>query len=255
MPAALASTGADVIALQEAYLPEDRAALLEALRGSHPFTAGDAPRRRALLGHGMLLLSRFPLRDVRFTPLEDPLWDERALIARGFLSARVEAGAMGLVSVTNAHLTAGGVFAHPEQARVERVRARQLDQAARVVRAQEADARLLVGDLNAGPEASRGNYDAILSRGFIDAQAASGGRQGEATVTWDPNATLNRGTRHGRECPPQRIDHILLSRGHGYTLADARVVLDEATVAAPRGPVTLSDHFGFAATLVRGEGP
>ena len=101
---------------------------------------------------------------------------------------------------------------------------------------------LLVGDLNAGMETSRVNYNEIIGRGFTDAFLSGGG----TGVTWDPDNPLvaNSGENH---LPPQRIDHVFLdSCARDLLVAEkGRIVMNDACVLLPGGEkIPVSDHYG-----------
>jgi endonuclease/exonuclease/phosphatase family metal-dependent hydrolase len=105
---------------------------------------------------------------------------------------------------------------------------------------------LVVGDLNAGPTISRGNYEMMLKAGFKDCVAAC---SQTAIVTWDPANRLNRNGVHGT-CAPQQVDHVFQSsRAWGWHPEGIQRVLDEAFIPAGEGAVTLSDHYGVLVEL------
>jgi endonuclease/exonuclease/phosphatase family metal-dependent hydrolase len=149
------------------------------------------------------------------------------------------------VTLFNVHATAGGLFRHPESARMERIREQQLVQLSD--RALDAPGiAMIVGDLNAGPEASPANFRRLLAEGWHDCATELDG------PTWDPTNNLNIEGPH-RTSPPQRIDHVLVRASDvtsGRLLPGAaRRVLREADVLTRGGRVTPSDHCGLLVEL------
>lgn len=234
LPPALADTGADVICLQEAFSPRHRDVLVDGLRNTHPYAAlCDGGRRR--LTHGLLVLSRTPLRDVSFTRFTAVQPWQRLLVRPGVLTATVTAPGIGDVRVLDVHATAGGGVG-PEAPRVERLRDRQLLQASQLGLGSDVPT-LLCGDLNTGPQASPANLTRLLQQGWSNPVSAG--------TTWDPTNPLNRGGLFDGS-PAQRVDHVLLDPVAATRLLvrDARVVLDRPAVEVPGGWVTVSDHAG-----------
>ena len=74
---------------------------------------------------------------------------------------------------------------------------------------------IILGDLNMGPGSSPGNYDFMLSQGYVDAVKESmlGKDAKREDVldfdTWDPKNILNANGVHAH-CAKDRIDHVFL---------------------------------------------
>ena len=240
---ALLAGGGDVLCLQEVFRPEHRAALVAALAPRFPHVARHDDRRR-LLTHGLLVLSRHRLSDTSFTPFsaQDP-WQVLA-VRQGVLAATVDVPHVGPVRVLDVHATAGGARG-PERPRVERLRERQLEQLHRLA-AAAGSPTLLCGDLNAGPEASAGNYRRLLARGYVDAFVEGGG----TGTTWDPQNELNRGGVF-RGSPGQRVDHVLLdaAAAQRFRVLSADVVHADRVVEVAGQRTTLSDHYGVQVAM------
>mmetsp|Transcript_11868 Transcript_11868/g.29733 ORF Transcript_11868/g.29733 Transcript_11868/m.29733 type:complete len:171 (-) Transcript_11868:146-658(-) len=167
--------------------------------------------------------------------------------------------------VINLHTTAGGTV-DPEHPGADAIRQSEIEQA--FESAHQAHEKghpcIIVGDLNAGPEASPDNYQSLLDRGFRDAwvsfQSTSGqsGHQSSA-CTWDPKNPLNAVGPH-KHCPPQRCDHVFLPTVAGFPdghMDDWGVVMAElcATeskiVVGKDKRVTVSDHYGLMFDIQR----
>ena len=101
----------------------------------------------------------------------------------------------------------------------------------------------LVGDLNAGPESSKINYQAILDEGFIDAFKMAG----NSGITWDPeNPLIISGDEN--HLPAQRIDHIFMNNMALDVLKPESgiIVMDENSILLEdNSRIPVSDHYGL----------
>lgn len=247
LPAALAATGADVIALQEVYRRPHRRFLADALKGDYPHAAG-LEHAGIPLGTGLMVLSRHPITDAEAVEFRAALTEERIAIRKGGLDCRVRLPDLGTVRVIDFHLVAGGLAGHPEGRRGETCRSGQIDELAARAATGGPEPLVLLGDLNAGTRASPANYRQMLDAGFRDAVAEAGGGD---LVSWDPGNPLITGD-HNRSLPPQRMDQILIrENGSTHLTAEAAaIVLDEPTVDVGEAAVPLSDHYGVVVDIV-----
>lgn len=234
LPDALVASGADVIFLQELYGERNRAAVVDACRDAFPHAASPHTRARLGIDSGLLVLSRDAIA-AEFHPFHAAVWEEHLVGRKGFQVIQTAAGLF-----VNFHATAGGLFRDPESPVVEKTRARQIEQ----MLERLPHARVIAGDLNAGPGVSDANYRLFLARGLADAYLA---HNAEA-ATWDPANPLNEGGPH-QKSPPQRCDHIFV---RGLEVIESAIVFDEPIVQTGRGSVTLSDHYGVSALLKHG---
>ncbi len=244
MPAVLRDSGADIVALQEIYDEAHRRTVREAVQPTLPFSASDPTPRWPRLSSGLLTLARQPLSSCfqRFTvgPREET-W----LTARGMLLTTISLTGGGALTLVNVHTTAGGLFSHPESARQDALRARQLE-ALFALAANTAGVPVIAGDLNSGPGVSDANYRAFEVAGWVDVHAAL--HPGTSDITWDPTNPLNIRGPHGH-CPPQRIDHVFVRRSDVATGTivprSSEVVFTRAQVRTASGAVSMSDHYGL----------
>lgn len=239
---ALQEEDADVICLQEVFRRAHRDRVVAELRPTHPHVARADDRARGWT-HGLLIASRHPLRDGRFQAFRAQHWWQRGLVSQGVLMAVVAHTDGAVLSLANAHTTAGGRLG-PEAPSVERMRRRQLAEVDARVRA-EPHPTLVCGDLNCGPEASPETFAGLLARGYVDAAPGAG-------PTWEPGNALNRGGPFSGS-PAQRVDHVLLDEtaASEYRVARAQVVRTDPLVPTVDGLVTTSDHYGLLVDLVR----
>jgi endonuclease/exonuclease/phosphatase family metal-dependent hydrolase len=248
LPEALREHDADLIALQEVYDGKHQAFLIRALRASYPFAVISPARHWIGLGDGLLFLSRCAL-DVSFCPFSAGPVEERWLARKGVLGVTLRAPER--LRVLNVHTSAGGLFRHPESARMDALRERQILQLLGVAAERRDVPVAIVGDLNAGPGVSDANYRLFERHGYTDVYARL--HPAGEEPTWDPRNPLNVGGPH-RACPPQRIDHAFVRRAdlEGGVVLPRRceVVLGEKCVQqANRRRVPVSDHSGLLVEL------
>jgi endonuclease/exonuclease/phosphatase family metal-dependent hydrolase len=243
LPSALRNFGADVIALQEIYTDVQQSYLASAVRDVYPFY-GPTQRQRVFgLENGLMTLSKLPMSsDLELFRCALP--DERVLDNKGMLVSRITTSATTEVLLLNIHTTAGGSVFHPESARTDRVRAKQIAQVLDRAEREERALVIVCGDLNAGPGVSEDNYRQFDERGFVDVH--DGLHKYNEEATWDPKNWLNREGPH-RTSPPQRVDHVFvrhqdLKSGKVQPL-ESMIQSREEIVAVSAGKVTLSDHY------------
>ena len=236
LPKAL--TGADIITLQEVYGTYAQNIIAARMSASNPYCAV-GQNHWWQLGSGLMILSRYPLKDIAFIPFQDNAWEERIATRRGMLIATICCPDRD-VRILNTHLVAGGMYRHPESAKLEAIRAKQIEQL--LDTAEDESINIIAGDLNAGPQASPANYERLLSEKIWRDAYADHTNLNEPT--WDPKNPLNANGPH-RMCPAQRIDHVLLNTANFRHNAIANIVGHAPTVQTKRGPVTISDHYGI----------
>lgn len=248
LPAALRAVGADIVALQEIYNTAHKHQVMKALADGWPHAA--YPRGRPLhkLDSGLLVLSRYPITETAFHPFKIAPRDEKFFVHRGFFDTAHEVPGLGALRLLSFHTTAGGTRHDPESPAADAFRARQIE--AILDHAERAGpATILIGDLNAGPPVSMGNYRQVIARGYADLFAEGAGATADTAVTWDSQQALNRRGPHAHQ-RPQRIDHVFAKRRYTWRVAEARLVLTEPSVAVPGGDrVTVADHYGVYVRL------
>ncbi len=244
--AGLREIAADIVCLQEVYHRRHQRRLARQLHDLYPHCAG-LRRHSVRLGCDLMILSRYPVlasRQIRFLRA---MPEESLFTNRGLQEVSIGWPDFGRLRLVHLHTSAGGLFRHPESAPAEAIRMQQLDQALALAAGTPHDPVLLVGDFNAGPEASRFQYQRILGARYSDAFLVGGG-QG---ISWDPSNPL---VARGKEwhLPPQRIDHLFLNNRAAELLrpVDARIVFDEPRVRLAGGVrLPLSDHYGVLVRL------
>jgi endonuclease/exonuclease/phosphatase family metal-dependent hydrolase len=244
LPNALQQLGTDVIALQEIYTDVHQTYVSSASRDVYPFYAPIQRRRVFGLENGLMTLSKLPMSS-ELELFRSALPDEKIFDNKGMLVSRIRATATTEVLLLNIHTTAGGSIFHPENARTNRVRAKQIAQVLDRASREEKALVVVCGDLNAGPGVSENNYRQFCEGGFIDVHDELHKSTEEAT--WDPKNTLNQNGPH-RTSPPQRVDHVFVRRpdldsGRVKLLASTIQSKEEIIAASGVGRVTLSDHY------------
>ncbi len=245
LPGALRSIDADLIVLQEAFDTRVRRDVVAALPGYH--IAEDALASRRMFGvtldvhGGILVLSRFPIRDARFVHHPLPVGSKLSerLGRKGALISTIETPE-GPCTLVAPHFYAGTAQADA------RIREEQLLVLLAHLDAVDRDAPVIVaGDLNFPPH----TYDdgrpsemrLLTEAGFRDALSTSSGAE---SPTW--SYSRNRYARNWLQThkSDMRFDYILWRAGLRSTVepASARIVLD--TVGEE-----VSDHYGVVADL------
>lgn len=231
--------GSDIVCVQELFHHRLQHRFYSLLQADYPHAAGFAKRGAKLrLGNELMIFSKLPLFAGELTRFRKATLEERVFTSKGMYKVFAEAPA-GRLQLINFHLTAGGMRQHPESRDMEVLRTLQMRQLLEYAAAEMPT--VLAGDLNAGPEASRTNYEGVLAAGFIDAFAAAGGKG----LTWDPENPLV--ARHQEShLPAQRIDHIFLNPSAASLLRpdSAHIVLNAACIPVDGGNIPVSDHYG-----------
>lgn len=249
-PDLLSAIDADVIALQEVYAPADRQFLIRAMAARYPFSAG-SPKALSLVGNGLMVLSRFPIRHSEFVLCQGaPRWT-RLVWKQGLLGVDLDLPVVGRTRLINVHLAASVPFGHSESMASEANRDREIAQLLSVASSGDP-AAILAGDFNNSPEIHSNHYRRIIAAGYVDAFVAAREAAGATDgFTWDAANPLNARGRF-RNSPSQRIDHVFVSDARAPSLmpVSAQIVLRESIIPTPSGRrIPLSDHYGMLVTL------
>lgn len=250
---ALRRVDADVVALQEVYRRRHKDGLVEDLAGLYPHVALPPRPLWPMVDSGLMVLSKFPLRDFRLEQFKAGTPEECWLTYRGWMNGCVDTPDIGSMRLLNYHTTAGGLHRDPESVLQDGRRRDQIDELLQDADASAAaDILVLTGDLNAGPPASLDNYRQLAKAGFVDTYAPTGDRAGPGYVTWDSQQPLNIKGPHSFQ-KAQRIDQIFVRRSDlaQISVTEARCVLDDPVVETRRGLTPVSDHYGVLAVLER----
>lgn len=217
---------ADIVLLQEApwtWRVGSSAAYLGRATGlNYGFLRANGSRWALLFEEGEAILSRFPLRDVRFTELRPA---EAPFQHRVALSARVDT-AIGRLRVVSAHLANQNPAVNQEQASA----------LARFVAAQPGPT-IIGGDFNAAADSAAIR---ALQPAWVDSFAA--------VRPDDPGLTC---CVDGLTAPPdepleERIDYLFLSPGPASAWrVRASQRLFTAPQLTPAGRIWASDHIGL----------
>ena len=253
IPETVLNVNPDIICFQEIFSRRHLKQITESLRIKYPYSYAPKSIRPKLFGSGLSIFSKYPILQSNCYWFKSQLLEESLFAPKAYLAVTVDAGNQGLIEIVNSHTTAGGSKHHPESCAADSCRQMQLEEMVEFSLQRDASVAhsLLVGDLNCGPEASRSNYEFLLSRGFTDL-VVSAHPNSSAPVTWDPKNPLNSEGPH-KTSPPQRIDHILASSRSKLSVDNYKAIGREATVEASADiRCTPSDHYGVLVSL-RGE--
>ncbi len=251
LPAALAASGANVIALQEVFRSDHRKQIIEATRDAFPYAAwAEAPAFG--LSSGLLILSDRPLEEARQLRYSQHPLDERLYAKKGLLTATIDAGALGPLRLVNVHTTAGGKFLDYDATKTMALRSRQLAEILEIAAMPSDAPTLLLGDFNTGLGAAEQNYREILGAGYVDlVKDANAGTPETDLCTWNPEQPLANG-KGDHKGEPRRLDHVFVAEKDRARLKveEARIVFRETVVPLSGGRmVPLSDHYGVLMRL------
>lgn len=243
----------DVVMLQEVFGRHVQRLVFQHARQSFPYACLDD--RRSLLGSGLMILSRHPTaQTLRLSFRSSPVF-ARPIVSFGAVRTHVQLPGHVPVLVLNTHLTAG-LMHHPESAKTNSRRSLQIDEVQEFAhRAPNAGGlAIIAGDFNAGPQASRVNYEQVVAAGFGDALSSARTRPAEPAVTWSPTNPLSSSGPHA-DSPPQRVDHVFYaSNGQTVSVDEAEILFDDGTVSVATGErLPLSDHYGLRVRFTLGE--
>jgi endonuclease/exonuclease/phosphatase family metal-dependent hydrolase len=240
----------DIICFQEIFSKKHLKQILDSLGKTHPYTYAPFSFRPKIFGSGLALFSKYPILQSNFYWFKCQLFEEALFAPKAFMVVTVDVGSFGLIEIVNCHTTAGGSKHHPESHAADNCRQLQLGEIIELLMQRDASIAhsLLVGDLNCGPEASKSNYEFLISRGFADLTVIAHPVSRPA-ITWDPENSLNVESPH-KTSPPQRIDHILGHSRAKLIVDGYRSIGKEPTVeVSPKIRCTPSDHYGVMLTL------
>ena len=240
----------DIICFQEIFSRRHLKRIAASLEATHPHRYAPKSLRPKIFGSGLALFSKYPILRCSGFWFKSQLLEESLFAPKAYIAVTLDTGNSGLLEVINCHTTAGGSKHHPESTIADRCRQLQLDEMVDFSHQRDPSVvhSLIVGDLNCGPEASRSNYESILSRGFTDLVVRAY-PSGLAPVTWDPKNPLNVESPH-KMSPPQRIDHVLANSRSSLFVDDYKLIGTESTVElSTDSRCTPSDHYGVVVSL------
>ena len=242
---------ADIICIQELYHSRDIEWILDCSNKSYPFSTVFRSRRAWQLSPGLMILSRHPICEFDQKIYTAQSIDERIFAPKGFQSCLLKIPTFGHFRIVNTHLTAGGLFRHPESREADMLRLQQVREIVREWSPKLLSEKIvLCGDLNCGPTISSANFEEFLDAGFTYGPDKAKGQRCESLLhTWDPQNELNRNSPH-KTSPAQRIDHILVSEDVfkvANICIENTLVFDSRSVNVERISVTVSDHYGISA--------
>ena len=136
---------ADIICMQEAFAPRMVMPLIRAFSQDYPWiVANVGDRFFTLLNSGLMIFSKWPLKDITFTPYR-VTGDHEHLANKGVLRVRIQLTEDRFISIFNTHLASSYV------SEARKLREKQFEELNRVIdeeRDHTPHALLTLGDLN-----------------------------------------------------------------------------------------------------------
>lgn len=281
IPAELAKTEADIIALQEVWPDKKKKSLAEDFKkNGYPYSFyEDLPASwllRGLFGNGLLIVSKYPLenrpelnqRVLGFTDFTRP---DEYFARKGVLHVRANIPEWGVINLYDTHYGAESFVAEEKKFNIkhESARINQAHQVFEFIKNTKDDFPvLLMGDLN--------SYFKILSDGkFTDQYVPDYVRLTCSPVSddclelndsfhtvntynvmvpsVDPELNPYVGTSiayKGNHPPPRMIDYIFVTKSEKIKAVESKVVLkDKILIPGRKEALPLSDHFGVLTTF------
>lgn len=237
LPNFLKKLNVDVIALQEIYSQQHKRYLISQLKNIYPHHAYS--KKRSLLGlqNGLMFLSKIPIKKSKeITYKRNPLFEGLAT-KKGVLSITLKN-----IILYNTHLTYGGILG-PTNKVIEKIRGKQIKQLISSIKDKKSS--IILGDFNTGPHVSKENYNLLLKSNLLNTYDEICKKDHKKPkITWDPNNTLNKNSLFKKE-PPQRIDHILISKNSLFEIINSKIFAKKTIVPITKNKkITLSDHYG-----------
>lgn len=252
LSSALKTQNADMIAIQELYVGKHAKQLIEQMRETFPYHYRKSTTIFRI-DNGLLILSKFPIREQRMSTLTSGPWDEAIFASKSIMSVQIAIDPSRNLNIVNIHATSGGMLNAQDSEKITRVRQTQIEQAKEIIDSHDGDLSIILGDFNAGPEIAPSNYEFLTNIGYVDAyREYCFAKDLEPEITWDAKNILNIQGAHS-DSISQRIDHIYLSPGLAQmtTVTHAEVIFKEPIVdVGAEQMVTLSDHYGITAKLL-----
>ncbi len=239
-PTAIERINADTVFLQEVYELKHKLMISKSLAKLYPYSFFDKSSKLMGVDNGLMIFSKYPFIEQEFIKLKNKLFEEKIFANKGILSATFKYLGEN-IKIFNVHFSAGG-FTHPESSRANLIRKLQIEET--LSKAKNNNNSIIVGDLNCGPEVSQENFKIFENFGFHSCMKTG------VDFTWDPHNILNQKGYH-HMCPPQTIDHILLSDNLSNMVKNQKleVVFKDPLLEVKDQKIPLSDHYGIVLTL------
>lgn len=263
------TSNADILVLQEVWKESHAKVLVEQLSPSYPHICRRSQSYPWQLHNGLMVLSKFPISNVKLVPHAKSEWTETAFAPRCMLIVEISIPHIGLLCIINMHATAGRF--DPES--FDEIRETELKEAIEECEKFSSKSKdrhqgraVIVGDLNMGPEQSKPNYDYMIQNGFVDGVLQAMGMNTKMNAnaatevvnpskilyTWDPTNILNNEGIHNH-CPKCRLDHLFLEKDSKFCAKKAKVFMEDPFIPVihkgKETDITLSDHYGLLMDL------
>jgi len=251
IPAELIKTKADIISLQEVFLPKHQNYLVSMLHDQFPYHSfSKTPLFN--LGSGLMIFSKYPIKNWSFKKYSEPgTLDEAIFITRGFISTEIEINRDIKFALYNTHLTSGGALFKSNHPKTIKIRSLQIKEILSFSEKSLPMDTFILGDFNSGPTISRINYEYILKQGFRDIyKEYCESNKKQENDTWDNGNPLHKNNTVSQS---SRLDHIFFFSKNNHTeIINSKTTLSDNIVWInnnKRKVIPLSDHYGLQAIL------
>ena len=198
-----------------------------------------------LFSNNLLILSKLPLKNIKFIPFKLQTHFESWGIQKGMMCADVTSGDT-TYHLINTHLVASGTSSGDGSPKTLRVRHAQINQMKEHINSTYStdDIVIVGGDFNSGPLTCRENYDVIVDELYDVMQHVDEAER----ITWNPTNPLVR--KSTKSDPHKQLDGFYMHHHHyehlkgGLNICRTFMEEVEVTYGKKTHKVMLSDHYG-----------
>ena len=239
--------GADVLGVQELFHKHVQSRYKTALAQHFPYSYVPKNISPFRFSNGLGLFSKYPLHNTYFRTFRAAQNIEK-FACFGFVDAVVEYPKQPF-RVINVHMSVGGIKTKSDEGVAKEIRERQLEQIFHHLHYYPTDdiPTVLMGDFNAGPQASGELMKSLVKEGYYDPGVHITNRK--RFLTWDNQNPLVSKGQYDRQ--DAQLDHIFVCNQFAERIKGYKIgrVFDDPCVDTPWGEIPLSDHYGLFCDL------
>lgn|ERR1035437_3787228 len=251
LPNALIRSKADIVGLQEVYGQKHKEYLISKIKKYYPYHFYCRRKRIFRSDIGLMFFSKFPLTWKKLLTFKSKTIIEEFVSYKAALEVRIQINSFKEITLYNVHTTAGDDIRDQENSSIEKIRGSQIHQIIENTKNSPIhEPKIILGDINAGPEVSKKDYDILKEFGFIDIFSKKHPFS-NSKKTWEPKNFLNKNGPF-KKSKSQTIDHVFLRAQDvkNFEIKQAKIVFDTPLIkVSPHRKITLSDHYGLLVNL------
>ena len=250
IPNEIKKINADIVALQECFNINYVRTIIDELKEVYPYSSAFNTETLTKLSNGLILLSKYPIKNSKFKEYEvnHPL--ESMFSTKGYLSSTIDIPNIGLLNLINLHTTSFG-DAPEDNNEILTDNKRILNNQLKEILSQINSKTIILGDFNCGPNNSTFNYNYLIKNSnLIDVIGSLNEYKNLNLYTWDPKTILTKRGPHSHY-PKSRIDHIMIDKNlfNYCKISNGKIVFMDEIVLIDNNKSTISDHYGILVEL------